>query len=82
MWARLANCEDETEMFEVYKNLMTKEYDKEDVILRDISRTFPANDYFKESGHGQELLFKISRAYAIYDSDVRIFIIATLFILI
>lgn len=70
MWLRLANCIDETELFEVYKNLMSKECPNEDVILRDISRTFPANDYFKESGTGQEQLFKISRGYAIYDNEV------------
>ncbi len=71
MWMRLSNCnENETEMFEVYKNLISKECSSDDVIRRDISRTFPANDYFKESGTGQELLFKISRGYAIYDKDV------------
>jgi hypothetical protein len=70
MWMRLANCDDEPKMFEVYKNLMTKEYSQDDVILRDISRTFPANDYFKESGTGQDLLFKISRGYAVYDTEV------------
>lgn len=70
MWMRLSNCCNEAELFEAYKIVMSKECPNEDVILRDISRTFPANDYFKESGTGQELLFKISRAYATYDSEV------------
>jgi hypothetical protein len=34
----------------------------EQVILRDINRTFPAHDYFKETGGvGQDSLFKISK---------------------
>lgn len=41
------------------------------MILRDINRTFPAHDYFKESGGvGQDALFKISRAYAVFDPEV------------
>ena len=34
----------------------------EQVIARDINRTFPAHDYFKETGGvGQDSLFKISK---------------------
>lgn len=41
------------------------------MILRDIHRTFPAHDYFKESnGVGQEALYKISKAYSLYDEEV------------
>lgn len=43
----------------------------EGVIKRDINRTFPAHDYFKESGgSGQDSLFRISKAYAVYDEEV------------
>lgn len=43
----------------------------EQVILRDINRTFPAHDYFKEAGGvGQDALYKISKAYAVYDEEV------------
>lgn len=41
------------------------------MILRDINRTFPAHDYFKEAGGvGQDSLYKISKAYAVYDEEV------------
>lgn len=41
------------------------------MIQRDINRTFPAHDYFKEAGGlGQDSLYRISKAYAVYDSEV------------
>jgi len=41
------------------------------VILRDLHRTFPAHDYFKENGgHGQDALAKIVKAYSIYDEEI------------
>lgn len=40
--------------------------------MRDINRTFPAHEFFKEGGggKGQEALFRISKAYAVYDTEV------------
>jgi hypothetical protein len=57
---------------ERYRQLISKDYSKDDdVIRRDITRTFSANDYFRESGGtGQEQLFKLSRAYGLYDLEV------------
>lgn len=41
------------------------------MILRDINRTFPAHDFFKETGGlGQDSLYRISKAYAIHDEEV------------
>jgi hypothetical protein len=41
------------------------------VIQRDINRTFPAHDFFKEAGGvGQDSLYRISKAYAVHDSEV------------
>lgn len=41
------------------------------MIQRDINRTFPAHDYFKEAGGlGQDSLYRMSKAYAVYDSEV------------
>ena len=41
------------------------------VIQRDINRTFPAHDFFKEAGGvGQDSLYKISKAYAVYDEEI------------
>lgn len=56
----------------------------EGAIARDINRTFPAHDFFKEvGGLGQDSLFRISRAYANYDEEVGYcqglsFLVATL----
>ena len=45
--------------------------ESEQVILRDIHRTFPAHEFFRESGGGgQDALYKISRAYAVYDQEL------------
>ncbi|XP_078075295.1 rab GTPase-activating protein 1-like [Mustelus asterias] len=44
---------------------------QENVITRDINRTFPAHDYFKETdGDGQDSLYKICKAYSVYDEDI------------
>lgn len=41
------------------------------VIKRDIYRTFPTHDYFKESGgDGQDMLFSVAKAYAVYDTEI------------
>ncbi|TWW58136.1 Rab GTPase-activating protein 1-like, partial [Takifugu flavidus] len=44
---------------------------QEAVITRDIHRTFPAHDYFKDSdGEGQDSLYKICKAYSVYDDEI------------
>ncbi|CAB1324640.1 unnamed protein product [Coregonus sp. 'balchen'] len=41
------------------------------VITRDIHRTFPAHDYFKDTdGDGQDSLYKICKAYSVYDEEI------------
>ena len=67
----------------IYSNLLKTSYmyiqesSCEQAILRDINRTFPANDFFKESpdgdrSPGQEALYKICKSYSIYDAEVRL----------
>ena len=59
------------EIIDVYRVLITKESPDEKVILRDIHRTFPAHEFFKEAGGvGQESLYRISKAYSVYDSEI------------
>ncbi|XP_065576137.1 ecotropic viral integration site 5 ortholog-like [Artemia franciscana] len=43
----------------------------EKVIRRDIARTYPEHDFFKEKdGVGQESLFNVMKAYSLYDREV------------
>ncbi|XP_058839083.1 rab GTPase-activating protein 1-like isoform X2 [Topomyia yanbarensis] len=71
IWQKLANVENKTEMTDSYRVLITKETSCENVIQRDINRTFPAHKFFKESGGiGQDSLYKVSKAYAVYDTEV------------
>ncbi|XP_017863183.1 PREDICTED: rab GTPase-activating protein 1-like isoform X2 [Drosophila arizonae] len=71
IWQKLANVEGKVEMNDMYKILITKETKCETVIQRDIHRTFPAHKCFKETGgSGQDALFKVSKAYAVHDSEV------------
>lgn len=43
----------------------------EKVIRRDIARTYPEHDFFKEKdGMGQESLFNVMKAYSLHDREV------------
>ncbi|XP_059481553.1 rab GTPase-activating protein 1-like isoform X2 [Neocloeon triangulifer] len=69
VWQRLAGYSDE--VMEKYRLLIAKESSCESVIQRDINRTFPAHDFFKKAGGlGQDSLFRLSKAYAVYDEEV------------
>lgn len=71
IWQKLARIENRTEMNQSYRLLINKETACENVIQRDINRTFPAHKFFKESGGaGQDSLYKVSKAYAVYDTEV------------
>ncbi|KAL5291821.1 RABGAP1 family protein [Megaselia abdita] len=71
VWQKLANIESKSGIADHYAVLITKETNCEAVIQRDINRTFPANKFFKETGgSGQDALFKVSKAYAVYDTEV------------
>eukprot|EP00058_Branchiostoma_floridae_P023759 XP_002609249.1 hypothetical protein BRAFLDRAFT_86841 [Branchiostoma floridae] len=52
-------------------NGITMESPCEQVIQRDINRTFPAHEFFKDTGSlGQESLYKISKAYSVFDEEI------------
>ncbi|XP_049782057.1 rab GTPase-activating protein 1-like [Schistocerca cancellata] len=71
VWQRLACCDTDTATMDTYRILITKDSPCETVIQRDINRTFPAHDFFKEAGGlGQDSLYRISKAYAVYDTEV------------
>uniref|UniRef100_A0A1L8DVR7 Putative ypt/rab gtpase activating protein n=1 Tax=Nyssomyia neivai TaxID=330878 RepID=A0A1L8DVR7_9DIPT len=71
LWQKLAKVENHTELTEKYRLLITMETKCEAVIQKDIHRTFPAHRFFRDSGgFGQDALYKVSKAYAVYDAEV------------
>lgn len=70
VWTLLSNCDDEA-LTSNYHSLLEKDCVCEQSIRRDIHRTFPAHDFFKETnGKGQEALYKICKAYSLYDAEI------------
>ncbi|CAF3535619.1 unnamed protein product [Rotaria sordida] len=70
LWQSLTKI-DTTNTKEKYIELIKMSSPCEKVIQRDISRTYPEHEFFKEQhGLGQESLFNVIKAYSLYDREV------------
>lgn len=70
MWQLMSSSKDE-EMEIIYAYYLKQTSSHEKSIRRDLSRTFPEQDYFKDGkGVGQENLFNVIKAYSLYDEEV------------
>jgi hypothetical protein len=68
VWQYLCGAQ-ETNLRDTYKEYLKKTSTCEKVIRRDVDRTYPDQDLFR-NGNGQEMLFNIMKAYSIYDPEV------------
>ncbi|CAF3744061.1 unnamed protein product [Rotaria sp. Silwood1] len=70
LWQCLSKI-DTTNVKQKYAELMKMSSPCEKVIQRDITRTYPEHQFFKEkNGLGQESLFNVIKAYSLYDREV------------
>jgi hypothetical protein len=70
LWQCLTNVET-SDAKNQYAEFMKITSPCEKVIRRDISRTYPEHEFFKEKhGLGQESLFNVIKAYSLYDREV------------
>jgi len=71
VWQMLASCRNDGDLIAKYSQVLTQECKDEVYVRRDIGRTFPAHEFFRETGSaGQESLYRVLKAYAIYDEEV------------
>ncbi|KAI8901549.1 rab-GTPase-TBC domain-containing protein [Globomyces pollinis-pini] len=70
MWQLMSNSKNE-QLEEEYLALILRSSRHEKIIQRDLARTFPKHEYFKEvNGPGQTALFNILKAYSLYDKEI------------
>ncbi|XP_021367677.1 ecotropic viral integration site 5 ortholog-like isoform X1 [Mizuhopecten yessoensis] len=69
-WQLLLNV-NESPHRQMYVEYLKDSSPSEKLIKRDIARTFPEQDFFKEKdGLGQESLFNVMKAYSLHDREV------------
>ncbi|KAK0543573.1 GTPase-activating protein [Tilletia horrida] len=69
MWQLMSSSKDE-ELEIIYAYYLKQTSPHEKAIRRDLSRTFPEQEYFADGkGVGQENLFNVIKAYSLYDEE-------------
>ncbi|KAF0374118.1 rab-GTPase-TBC domain-containing protein [Gigaspora margarita] len=70
IWQLMSKSKD-SELETMYAQLLKETSPHEKMISRDLNRTFPKHEYFRDSdGIGQEGLFNVVKAYSLYDKEV------------
>lgn len=74
VWQLLAGAEQCLDLMERYRIFLTKSAPTEQIILRDVHRTYPAHENFRSGASSSssliDSLFKVCKAYAVYDEEV------------
>ncbi|KAI9495066.1 rab-GTPase-TBC domain-containing protein [Zychaea mexicana] len=71
VWQIMSKSRNNGELESEYRELLKRISPHEKSIQRDLARTFPTHDFFKErDGEGQESLFNVTKAYSIFDQQV------------
>ncbi|KAL5251392.1 hypothetical protein ACHWQZ_G016932 [Mnemiopsis leidyi] len=73
VWMRLGGLTEELiedKYRHLYDESRLKECPHEQVIIWDLNRTFPGNEYFREGKDGQEKLYRVCKSYAGADQEV------------
>eukprot|EP00729_Bicosta_minor_P006480 gene6480-261_t len=72
VWRRLVSTGlADADLIQNFPRLVQKESTTEQVIMWDLTRTFPGNEFFQEAGGtGQTRLYNICKAYSVYDEQV------------
>ncbi|VDM41016.1 unnamed protein product [Toxocara canis] len=68
-WQLLSNAT-VSSVHDMYAECIRQSSPHEKVILRDIPRTYPELEFFKDGARGQQSLFNVIKAYSIHDSEV------------
>lgn len=73
VWQLLSGAQQAPEdLMDQYRIFLTMSAPTEQIILRDVHRTYPAHESFQTGGSSSLLdsLFKVCKAYAVYDEEV------------
>ncbi|CAJ0582942.1 unnamed protein product, partial [Mesorhabditis spiculigera] len=68
-WQLLSNAS-ASSIHDLYSDYMRQSSVYEKVIQRDIPRTYPELEFYKDGGRGQAALYNVIKAYSIHDKEV------------